>query len=204
MPTSGIMISGRTDLPFFLTSMAASMMARTCMSPISGNLIGKRQPRRPSIGLASWSCSTRRLTFSTGMPSWRGDLALAGVVVGQELVQRRIEQADGHRQAVHRLEDADEVLLLVRLERGQGLLAAGLVVGEDHLPHVDDALAFEEHVLGAAEADPLGTELAGLGGVFGRVGVGPDLERADLVGPATSARRSGRRSWGRRSGPCRS
>ena len=26
--------------------------------------------------------------------------------VGQELVQRRVEQPDGHRQAVHRLEDA--------------------------------------------------------------------------------------------------
>ena len=75
MPTSGIMISGRTVLPFFCTSMAASMIARTCMSPISGNLIGRRQPRRPSIGLASWSSSTRRLTFSTGMPSWRATSA---------------------------------------------------------------------------------------------------------------------------------
>ena len=99
------------------------------------------------------------------MPSWLGDLALAGVVVREELVERRIEQADGHRQAVHRLEDADEVLLLVGLEGREGLLPPLLVVGEDHLPHVDDPLALEEHVLGAAEADALGAELAGLDGV---------------------------------------
>ena len=37
-----------------------------------------------------------------------------------------------------------------------------LVVGEDHLAHGDDALALEEHVLGAAQADAFGAELAGL------------------------------------------
>ena len=54
----------------------------------------------------------------------------------------------------------------------------------------------EEHVLGAAQADALGAELAGLGGVRRGVGVGADLERADLVGPAPSAWRSRRRSSG--------
>ncbi len=76
----------------------------------------------------------------------------------QELVQRRVQEPDRDRQAVHRLEDADEVLLLKRLELGQGGLAAGLVVGQDHLAHGDDALVAEEHVLGAAQADPLGAE----------------------------------------------
>ena len=41
----------------------------------------------------------------------------------------------------------------------------------------------EEHVLGAAQADALGAELAGLGGVVGGVGVGADLQAAVLVGP---------------------
>ncbi len=35
------------------------------------------------------------------------------VLVRQELVQRRVERADRHRQAVHRPEDADEVFLLI-------------------------------------------------------------------------------------------
>ena len=46
-----------------------------------------------------------------------------------------------------------------------------------------DAVALEEHVLGAAEADAFGAEVAGPLGVGGRVGVGADLERAVLVGP---------------------
>ena len=112
-----------------------------------------------------------------------GDLGLALLVVRQELVQRGIEQPDRHRQAVHRLEDPDEVLALERLELRQRGLAPGLVVGQDHLPHGDDPLLAEEHVLGPAQPDPLGAELAGLGRVLGGVGVGADLERADLVGP---------------------
>ena len=81
------------------------------------------------------------------------------LVVGQELVQRRVEQADGDGQAVHRLEDADEVALLLRaqlLERGVFLVGG---VGEDHALHDRQAVA-EEHVLGAAQADALGAELA--------------------------------------------
>ena len=37
---------------------------------------------------------------------------------------------------------------------------ACLVVGQDHLAHGEDALVLEEHVLGAAQADALGAELA--------------------------------------------
>ena len=118
------------------------------------------------------------------------DLGLTArvVVLGEELVQRRIEQADRDRQAVHRLEDADEVLLLERLELGESGLAAGLVIGQDHLAHGDDALVAEKHVLGAAQADPLGTERPARAGVFGSVGVGADLEGPDLVGPGHERR----------------
>ena len=84
----------------------------------------------------------------------------------QELVQRRVEQADGDGQAVHRLEDADEVRLLERLELGERRLAGRprRRRGSSSRMAAMRSLA-EEHVLGAAEADPLGAELAGLGGV---------------------------------------
>ena len=75
-------------------------------------------------------------------------------------MQRRVEQADRDRQPVHRAEDADEVVALHRQELGERALAAGEVVGEDHLAHGVDALGLEEHVLGAAEADALGAERA--------------------------------------------
>src|ERR1044072_3588717 len=58
-----------------------------------------------------------------------------------------------------------------------------IVVGQDTLPHGDDPLVAEEHVLGAAQADPLGAELARLGGVLGGVGVGADLQGAGPGGP---------------------
>ena len=109
-------------------------------------------------------------------------------------------------QAAHGREDALEVALLEDLElghrgveRGQRLglvgrellaggglrLGAGGDVGdEDRAAHDLQPLALAEHVLGAAEADALGAVAAGLRGLLGLVGVGPDLHAADLVGPA--------------------
>ena len=47
-----------------------------------------------------------------------------------------------------------------------------------------EALLGHEHVLGPAEADALGAELARLRRVLGRVRVRAHLQPADLVGPA--------------------
>ena len=102
----------------------------------------------------------------------------------QELVQRRIEQADRDRQAAHDREQLDEVLALHRQQLGQRRAAARLVVGEDHLAHRDDAVALEEHVLGAAQADAFRAEIARGLGVERRLGVGAHLHAAHLVGPA--------------------
>ncbi len=55
---------------------------------------------------------------------------------------------------------------------------------EDRATHDLEPLAFAEHVLGAAQADALRAVAPGLRGLFGLVGVGPDLHPADLVGPA--------------------
>ena len=101
----------------------------------------------------------------------------------EELVQRRVEQPDRHRQARHRLEQALEVLLLERQQLRQRGAPGVLVVGHDHRPHLGLAVLGHEHVLRAAEADALGAELARLAGVLGRVGVRAHAEPADLVGP---------------------
>ena len=52
------------------------------------------------------------------------------------------------------------------------------VLGEDHLAHRVDAVAFEEHVLGAAQADADGAERDGVGGLLRRVGIGADAASA--------------------------
>ena len=58
-----------------------------------------------------------------------------------------------------------------------------VAVGEDHANHRRVALLAEEHVLGAAQPDALGTEFPGASSVRGRVGVGADPEPAQLVRP---------------------
>ncbi len=157
--TSGTITSGMTACPVALAACtAASKMARACISAISGKATARRQPRKPSIGLNSCSSAARRFSLSAIGAHGRRHLGDLLVGVRQELVQRRIEQADGDGQAAHDREQLDEVAALDRQELGQRRAAALLVVGEDHLAHGDDALALEEHVLGAAEPDALRAE----------------------------------------------
>ena len=111
----------------------------------------------------------------------RHDL-LVGFVVRDKLVQRWVEQADGHRQAAHFAEKPFEVGALHRQQLGERLAAAGFVLGENHFAHRLDPVAFEEHVLGAAEADSLGAEVSRHFGVFRRVGVGPDAQPLVAIG----------------------
>ena len=95
--------------------------------------------------------------------------------LGQELVQRRIEQADGDRQRFHGLEQTDKVGALHRQQLLERVAAVLLVVGQNHGAHVPDAVFGKEHVLGAAEADALGTEHACLLGIARDVGIGANV-----------------------------
>ena len=159
--------------PRSCTAFAARAIARTCISYTSGHWIPRRQPRVPSIGFDSVSALMRcRIRSSLRLLERR-----------QKLVQRRVEQADRHRQPGHRLEDRLEVGLLEREEPVERVAAAFLVAGEDHLLHDGQPLLAEEHVLGAAEADALRAELARLRGVLGVVGVRAHLQAARVVGP---------------------
>ena len=101
----------------------------------------------------------------------------------QEFVERRIEETDRGREAFERLEDAGEILALVRQELRQRGFAVVDVVGQDHLAHGVDAVAFEEHVLGAGEADAGGAESEGVLGLLRIVGVGADLEARGFRAP---------------------
>ncbi len=97
-------------------------------------------------------------------------------------MQRRIEQAHDHRQAIHGLEHAVEVAGLSLEQLGDGLFANLLVLVKDE--GLDDLLAVaQEHMLGAAQADALGAEVAGKLSVLGVVGVGAHTQGAEVVGP---------------------
>ena len=116
-----------------------------------------------------------------GLVAFEGDLDRQVREVGEELVQRRVDRADRHRQAVHRRQDLREVAGLQRLEGGKRALAVLGGLGEDEV--LDQLAAFaEEHVLGADKSDPLGAEPAGPGGVGAVVGVGEYAEPPPGVG----------------------
>ncbi len=106
------------------------------------------------------------------------------LVLGEELVQRRIEQPDGDRVRGHGAEDADEVLALERQQAVHRLLPVLDVLGHDHVAHDRDALVAEEHVLGAHQPDALRPELPGLGRVRGSVGVGAHPGRGAIPRPS--------------------
>ncbi len=98
-------------------------------------------------------------------------------------MQRRIEQPDRDRQALHDLEQLDEVAALHRQDLGERGAARLLVVGEDHLAHREDAVGLEEHVLGAAQPDAFGAVFQRGAGIGRRIGIGAHAEAAHLVGP---------------------
>ena len=112
------------------------------------------------------------------------DMGHFRLAMGQKFMQRRVEQADGHRQAGHDLEQFGEILALHRQDFGQGGAPAVGVGGENHLAHGDDPVAFEKHMLGAAETDALGAEVAGGARVGRGFGVGAHAQPAQIVGPA--------------------
>ncbi len=119
-------------------------------------------------------------------------------------MQRRVDEANHDREAVHRPEEPSKVIGLEpfelresgveRLDRltivrrevriGPGLRGRRRRGIQDHAPDRGEAVLLEEHVLGPAQADPLRAERARALRIAGVVGVGPDLEAAHLVGPA--------------------
>src|SRR5690606_25355904 len=105
---------------------------------------------------------------------------------GQELVQGRVKQADDDGQAVHRLEDAIEVLTLERqqflVQNALGLLVVALLLLQNGALELLGALT-QEHVLGTAQTDAARTVVASAGRLLRIVGVSPDTQAADLVSP---------------------
>ena len=127
-----------------------------------------------------------RAAFERGDPDPDdfGQLLKLCVGVRQEFVQRRIEQADRHRQPGHRLKNAVKIGALFGQQLGQCGAAPGLVFGQDHLAHGGDPPGIEEHMLGPAQPDALRAELP-RGAAIGRgFGVGPHFHPAVLIGPS--------------------
>ena len=112
-----------------------------------------------------------------------GQLHNLAFLLRQELVQRRIQQPDGHRAVAHHAVYRFEIFFLIRLDHVERLFALLGRIGEDHPSDGRNPVFLEEHVLRAAKADTFGAEFHGLSGVARVVGVGSDLQLPDLVRP---------------------
>ncbi len=97
---------------------------------------------------------------------------LSGSLVRHEFVQWGVEQTDCHSEAIHSLEDSFEIATLHGEKFSESSTSSFFVGCEDHFTHGFDSVAFEEHVLCAAETDALCAKLAGLSGIVRRIGVG--------------------------------
>ena len=116
-----------------------------------------------------------------------GQLLNLVVLVREELVERRVKQADGYRQTAHCAVDCLEVAALHRQDLRQSGLALLERVSDDHLANRLDTGRLEEHMLGTAQADAFRAELACLRSVARRIAVGADVQGTDLVSPAHEA-----------------
>src|SRR5690348_13553091 len=112
-------------------------------------------------------------------------------IMRNELMKRRINQANRYRKSVHGLENADEVATLERKKLVQSLHAGLSVVRKNHF--LDGALPLvalfrklevrEEHVLRAAQANALGTEFASFARVLGSVRIRANSKLTGFIRP---------------------
>ena len=116
-----------------------------------------------------------------------GQLLDLVILVREELMERRVKQTDGYRQAAHRAVNCLKVAALHRQDLGQSRLALLERIGNNHLTNRLDAGRLEEHMLGTAEADAFCAELAGLRCITRGIAVGANVQGANLVSPAHEA-----------------
>src|SRR4029077_2699122 len=80
-------------------------------------------------------------------------------------------------------EHASEILALVRQNLGKCRFAMFLAVGQNQFAHGVNAIAFKEHMLGAAQSNASRAERDGVSSLFWGVGVGADLHPRYLGAP---------------------
>ena len=125
------------------------------------------------------------LDFLDGHTHIIGKRLDVGFFRGDELVERRIQEADGDGSALKSLIKSLEVALLHGQELGESFLSLLDGVGDDHLTHRHDPVGLEEHMLGAAEADAFRAELARLTGVLAMILPKSPVTEASTVGIAS-------------------
>ena len=102
-------------------------------------------------------------------------------VVREELMERRVEQTDGHAIAVHDGHAVFEVFLGESIDGIEGFLGFGLVIAKQNFLNVRQTVA-EEHVLCTEQANAAGT-LVECRKRLGGFSIGADVEGLDFLAP---------------------
>ena len=120
-----------------------------------------------------------------------GDLDLFGKSLdlgrrhgADELMKRRIEEANGSGTSLESTEDSHEVLFLVGEEFPEGLGATCIIFCQNHLAHCIDAIALEKHVFGPGEANPFRPKLDRVLNLARGIGIRTHTQFSESVGPA--------------------
>ena len=169
------MISARGSPPTRSRATTASAMALTCSANSPGTTRPRRTPRRPSMGLLSWSRSTaasRRTSSGSGSPVARA----TAIVTIRSARSGRNSWSGGSRSRIVAGSPSMASSRSVKSARCRGSRTSSAAsrssarVGEDHA-FDEHPSRTQEHVLGPAQADPLGAHRAGARRVLDRVGV---------------------------------
>ena len=107
-----------------------------------------------------------------------------------ELVERRVEQADSNRASFHCLDDFVEIFFLQRKNVLEVFLALFCRVGNDHLLERSELGLVEEHVLCAAKTNAGGSKAERVFGVLRSVSVGANFKACDFLSAGCCANRS--------------
>src|SRR5580698_7152319 len=75
--------------------------------------------------------------------------------LGEELVQRRIQQSNRYWQTIHDAKESDEIGALHGQKFFQRRSTILFIVRQNHCAHVRKTVLGEEHVLGPAQSDAL-------------------------------------------------
>ena len=106
---------------------------------------------------------------------------LEAAVVREELVQRGVEQTDGHAIAVHNGHAVFEVIFRELIDGFEGFLGLVFVIAEQNFLNVGQTIA-EEHVLRTEQANATGALVEG-GLRLGGFRIGADVEGLDFLAP---------------------
>ena len=146
-----------------------------------------RQPRVPSIGFCSESWRTRSASRSRRVRSGPGSVSASSTASAVRSGRNSCSGGSSRRTVTGRPAMAAKIASKSDCCIGSSCASAASRCAscgrEDHLAHHGQALGGHEHVLGAAQPDALGAELARPARVLGRVGVGAHAQAPALVGP---------------------